>query len=57
MIAKILALPPLALKAAGMALVGLVLIGGSLAFGVFDGNYDINGPYDQLYPVSSPDTP
>jgi hypothetical protein len=50
-------MPPIALKAAGMAVAAVVLLGSSLAFGVFDSNYDINGPYDQLYPAASPGSP
>ena len=54
MIAKLLALPPVVLKTTGMAVVAAVLFGGSFAFGLFDADYDMNGPYDQLYPATSP---
>jgi hypothetical protein len=50
----IVQLPPIVLKGAGVALVALVLLGGSYAFGLFESNYDIRGPYDQLYPSNSP---
>jgi hypothetical protein len=45
------------LRAVGMALVAVVLIGASVAFGVFGSFYDMNGPYHQLYPASSPTAP
>ena len=45
------------LRAAGMALVAAALIGASVAFGVFGSIYDMDGPYHQLYPASSPTAP
>jgi hypothetical protein len=45
------------LKATGMAIVAIVLLGSSFAFGLFDSNYDLNGPYDQIYPAASPAGP
>jgi hypothetical protein len=54
MIAWLLTRPPLVLRAGGMALVAGVLLVSSLVFGAFDSNYDLNGPYDHLYPTGSP---
>jgi len=54
MITKLLNLPPRVLQAAGMAFVALILLGSSFAFGLFGDIYDMNEPYDQLYPTSLP---
>jgi hypothetical protein len=40
-------------QAIAMVLVGMLLLGASLVFGVFGSTYEVKGPYDQLYPVES----
>ena len=48
---------PIVVKAAGMAVVAVILLGASLAFGLFESNYDLNGPYDRIYPTAPGATP
>jgi len=38
-------------KVAGMAVVAVILLTSSLAFGLFDDVYDLHTSYTQLYPL------